>query len=157
MEALIGMQELMDYLIWFVLIKKYSTRVDFKRRSRTAYSASLYHGIHECVCAHMVSGVTGFDKSKPGSLYYIKIDCFDDVVLYKIGITNNSISERISSMMLYRGVCATIINVIEFCNGIEAYNTERNLLRKFKEFRYRGKKVMKSGNTELFTKNVLCL
>lgn len=92
----------------------------------------------------------GFSVNKPAILYYIKIKK-DDLFLYKIGITNRSVSKRFGSEIKY----ITILMEKKFEDGQLAYDKEFEILNKFKDYKYYGEKVLKSGNTELFTKDIL--
>ena len=96
----------------------------------------------------------GFDKSKPAILYYLKITTEDSKVLYKIGITNRSVNERFNLTELKK---IEILKQEEFQNGEDAWNKEKSILDKFKEFKYKGPDVLDSGNTELFTVDILAL
>ena len=88
----------------------------------------------------------GFNTLKIGILYYIKIGN-----LYKIGITNKSIEERYSlkERKLFDDYKTWKMS------GEEAYETEQAILKVYKEFKYLGEPVLKIGNTELFTCDVL--
>jgi len=93
----------------------------------------------------------GFNKNKPGILYYLKVTT-SGITLWKIGITNRTVRERFPLEDL------DIIDIVwtkEFSNGNECYNEERRILREYKEFQYKGSKVLTSGNTELFTIDIL--
>ena len=94
----------------------------------------------------------GFNPNMPAILYYIKIEK-ENNIFYKIGITNRTVSKRFSGEMKY----ITIIKTTNYNKGIEAYNDEKILLEKYREYKYCGVPVIKSGNTELFTKDVLNL
>ena len=52
-------------------------------------------------------------------------------------------------------VTITILKVTPFGNGKIPYELEQRILKKHKAFQYKGPKVLKGGNTELFTKDVL--
>ena len=97
---------------------------------------------------------TGFDKNKPAILYYLKITTEDNNILYKIGITNRTVNERFRLEDLKK---IEIIKQEKFENGEDAWNKEKNILEEFKEFKYKGADVLDSGNTELFTVDVLAL
>ena len=89
---------------------------------------------------------SGFNKNKNAILYYIKIGN-----LYKIGITNNNVHKRYSNIERDK-----FDEVIEWrMSGTKAYRREQFILNHFKEYRYIGEPILKSGNTELFTKDVL--
>lgn len=95
---------------------------------------------------------TGFDQNKPAILYYLKITTDKGLTLYKIGITNRSVNERFQLTDLSK---IEIIKQEEFALGSDALNKETEIKRKFKEFQYKGPDVLSSGNTELFTKDIL--
>ena len=94
----------------------------------------------------------GFDTSKPGTIYYLKIKLGSGNFLYKIGITNRTVEKRFNNTDLTK---IEIVRTKHFNNGQDAYDLEQRILKKHKEFRYRGTDVLASGNTELFTKDVL--
>ena len=70
---------------------KYNSRVDFKDSAYGAYQSALERHIIDEVCSHMAQSVSGYDKSKQGSIYLITID--DDYLGY--GITGN-LDERLA-------------------------------------------------------------
>lgn len=96
---------------------------------------------------------TGFDKAKPGLLYYLKVS-YGTIITYKIGITNHSVQERFSNSDLEK---ITIVHEWRFSSGADAYFLEQNILRSNKGYKYTGKPILASGNTELFTEDVLFL
>ena len=103
-------------------------------------------------CFYCSSSNNGFKNDKPAVLYYIKFT-YNDKNYYKIGITNATIKERFRKEPLpYK-----IIYQEPFIFGWFAYQKEQSILRKYKTFKYRGANFLKSGNTELFTKDVLKL
>ena len=82
---------------------------------------------------------------------------FDDYVwgsLYKIGITNRSVSRRFLPHEFQK---MTIVHQWQFSVGSDAMRMEAEILRSFKKFRYKGDNVLIAGNTELFVKDVLGL
>lgn len=89
----------------------------------------------------------GFDKTKPGILYYLSIN---NGQAYKIGITNKSVKDRFGPDMQY----ITVLHQIHYKSGQDAYNEEQRILKQFKEFKYTGPDILKSGNTELFYKDI---
>lgn len=91
----------------------------------------------------------GFDPSKPGVLYYLKITTDDGQILYKIGITNNSVNERFSLKELSK---IEIIKQKLYEKGQDAYDMEQKLLKRYKHYQYIGPKILECGNTELFYK-----
>lgn len=94
----------------------------------------------------------GFNPSKPATLYYIRFQ-FEGNFYYKIGITNKTILSRFKDEKF----SYVILNIKTFTIGIDAYNTEQKLLKSFNNYRYVGHPFLRSGNTELFVKDVLRL
>ena len=93
----------------------------------------------------------GFNPTKPAILYYLSVKQGE---AYKIGITNRSVSERYTNEELQD---INIIEEWEFENGQEAYEKEQEILKRYRHLRYKGKDLLKSGNTELFLFDVLGL
>lgn len=102
-----------------------------------------------CMDCHPAIG-GGFDYSKPGNLYYLRISDKNGVY-WKIGITNRSVKER------FKGDLSkiTILYFHTFDLGSQAALCEKNILNIFKDYKAENITVLKSGNTELFTKDVL--
>lgn len=97
----------------------------------------------------------GFDSTKPGILYYIKI-VKANLVYYKIGITNNTISQRFKEEP--NSVIIKVIKETYYDSGAEARKEETRLLRKFKSYRQNIPELLVSGgNTELFEFDILGL
>ena len=92
----------------------------------------------------------GFDLEKPAILYYLKIN---KGMAYKIGITGNSLVERFRSDMQY----IDVIKIWEYKVGEDAYIKEQEILSDYVKFKYTGDYLLKSGNTELFNKDILGL
>lgn len=95
---------------------------------------------------------SGFNKNKPAYLYYLKIATDDNKILYKVGITNRTVNERFTLKELKS---IEIIAQKLYQTGQEAYIREQDLLKKYKHYKYHGPKVIDSGNTELFTEDIL--
>ena len=93
----------------------------------------------------------GFDISKPAVLYYLSVK---NGTAFKIGITNRTVAERYTNEEL---LDITLLKEWYFDVGQEAYDMEQSILKQYKEFKYKGKKLLKSGNTELFFLDVLDL
>ena len=133
---------------------KYNSRVDFKRYNHAAYKAAIRFGYMDSVCAHMEARPSTFDRLKPATFYYIKITQPNAKALYKIGVTNNSVHIR------YKDECVTykIITQKHFNIGKDALIHEKKLLKQFERSKYLGDKIFsKTGNTELFTQDILGL
>lgn len=95
--------------------------------------------------------LTGYDPNKPGYLYYLRVS--DDTDIYwKIGITNIGMKGR------FRPADRKVIEVLYchlFEDGFVAQKAERNILDMFSEYRAENVNLLRAGNTELFTKDVL--
>jgi hypothetical protein len=96
---------------------------------------------------------TGFDQTKPGILYYIKINSPKvPYPIYKIGITNLSVEKRFTGREL---AMMTVLSITEYAVGAHAYREEQRILKQYEEYTYKGISILSSGNTELFIKDVL--
>ena len=93
----------------------------------------------------------GFNQSKPGIMYYLSINNGE---AYKIGITNKSVNERFHVNELHK---IDVIKIWNFNIGAQAFAKELEIKREFKKYQYQGDKLLSSGNTELFTKDILRL
>ena len=94
----------------------------------------------------------GFDASKAGVLYYIEID---KGAYYKIGITNRTVWDRFSKDEHHR-----IRIVKEWCYpcGRDAQLNETKVLQEHKSSLIpEGTRVLRNGNTEVFSDDVLGL
>lgn len=89
-----------------------------------------------------------FDKEAPAILYYILIDN----TYYKIGITNFTLDKRFPPAELKR---IQPLKIIEFTKGEYAYKAEQAILQMYEESRITVPNLLRSGNTELFDKNIL--
>jgi len=94
----------------------------------------------------------GFNPDKPGSLYYVRFD-HNGKAFYKIGITNRTIAERFCG----EPTPYTVIMETRYLFGYLAAELERDILANHKRHQYQGDCFLVSGNTELFTKDVLRL
>lgn len=92
--------------------------------------------------------------NEPTTLYYVRF-ATPEGFLYKAGITMSRIG--ISERFRKDKVPYTIVKQWEFSTGKSAYQMEQMILNDHKEFSYTGKDVLKGGNSELFTKDVLNL
>ena len=116
------------------------------------------HGDFEQIASNHISksgcpccSVTGFDVSKPGILYYLEVSD-NGSKYYKIGITNLTVQQRFTASERNK---IKVISTTSYARGEDAYNEEQKLLKEYKEYRYTGPNILVSGNTELFTKDVL--
>lgn len=84
------------------------------------------------------------------TLYYVSFKS-GNKTLYKLGITTQTIEKRFAGERLpYK-----ILWSKTYKSGRTAYNKEQAILLKYRKFRYEGPDILKSGNSELFTKNIL--
>jgi hypothetical protein len=97
----------------------------------------------------------GYKMNAPAHFYYLRFDFPGMPSLYKIGITNNPVSYRIGVHdMRY----CTILMDEYYKDGSIPPIEELKILKRFKEWQYKGKAVLKNGgDTELFTRDVLML
>lgn len=92
------------------------------------------------------------NMNKPCILYYFNII---GTSIYKIGITARTVHERYRTSFDREQI--RVVSTTEYTTGREAYNEEQRIIKEFSRFRYVGEKLMKSGHTELFTKDILDL
>lgn len=111
-------------------------------------TSNLLAGRNCLDCNPAVGG--GFDYSKPGSLYYLRVSV-EDKTYWKIGITNRSVKERFKGDLNK----ITILYFHTFDLGSQAALCEKNILNMFKAYKAENVNALKTGNTELFTKDVL--
>lgn len=116
------------------------------------------HGDFEQSPSHHLNGSgcpscskSGFDPSKPAYLYYLKITTQENGIVYKIGITNLSVNERFNLIDLNK---IEILSQNYYQDGKIAYKHEQKILKAYKQYRYIGKNILQSGNTELFTEDI---
>ncbi len=100
-------------------------------------------------CSLCSNNSRGFNANKSAILYYLSIN---NGQAYKIGITHLTVEERYASKDLSK---IKIINIINYKYGIDALHAEQEILKRYKEFKYTGKDLLKSGNTELFNIDIL--
>ena len=74
--------------------------------------------------------------------------------MYKIGITNKTVNERFNLTDLNK---IEIVKQKLYENGQDALYWETKLLEKYKEYQYKGKAVLGSRNTELFTHDIIAM
>jgi len=116
------------------------------------YTTPIHHVREGTGCPNCVG--RGFDKTKSAYLYYLKVTTDSGKVLYKIGITNKSVNERFQLKDLQK---IEIVKQKLYTSGIDALNWETKLKRLYKQYQYKGPNVLESGNTELFTEDIIAL
>lgn len=92
----------------------------------------------------------GFKEYLPARLYYLRVD-YGPFKAYKIGITNKEVEERWVKDLDR----VTIIKIWDYPRGKDARKEERRILNDFKVYKWTGIDLLKSGNTELFDRDVL--
>lgn len=101
-------------------------------------------------CKHCASHGKGrVDMNKPCKVYYFKVAGTE---LYKIGITAKSLDHRYRTAFDKDQI--ELLFTKEFDTGREAYNYEQKIIADNQSSKYLGEKVLKTGNTELFTRDV---
>ncbi len=138
---------------------------DFYDYSKTQYTRGLdnicitcsVHGDFEQRAQHHLDGSGcpscaeyGFNPNKPAYLYYLKV-VKDNQILYKIGVTNRTIEERFRKDVQF----IEVLKLKLYARGSDAWLWEREFLTKYKEYKYIGPNVLKDGNSELFTADIL--
>lgn len=90
----------------------------------------------------------------PTHLYYVKINHASGTY-WKVGITTKTnVMDRFAGYS-GKGKIELVYSFL-FENGEEAYHAEKNILRIFKSYLIQdGTRVLRDGNTEIFTKDVL--
>jgi len=91
----------------------------------------------------------GFNPNKPAILYYLSIN---NGKAYKIGITNRTVKKRYSPEDRKK---ISILAQVLYINGNDARLEEQRILTKYQHFKYKGKPLLATGNTELFYLDVL--
>lgn len=90
----------------------------------------------------------------PAYLYYIRIQ--DEGALYwKIGITTKSVVE--SRFPNQERSKITVLYKFLFNDGLTARDAEKNILKMFRQYKLKDNKILLTGNSEIFTTDVLQL
>lgn len=142
--------ELYDYSN--VIYKQKRTKIKIICRTHGEFlQTPESHLRSETACPKCSVSGGGFKQNKPGILYYLSID---NGTAYKIGITNNSVERRFATSDLDK---IKVLKIWEYPIGEDAYNTEQRILKEYKQYKYIGSPLLTSGNTELFSIDVLDL
>jgi hypothetical protein len=105
------------------------------------------------VLPSLIRGATGFDTTKPAIMYYLRIETVY-AKAYKIGITNRSVQQRFYSEDRDK---ITVLNEWEYDVGLDAFNAEQEILEAHAEHTWMGEPLLRNGNTEMFSSDVLGL
>jgi Zn finger protein HypA/HybF involved in hydrogenase expression len=136
-----------------------SNKQFYKRKEIVTFTCPV-HGDQETKVYNLLRGggcpkcssPCGFQSDKPGYLYYVSVL---SGTAYKIGITNKkNVLKRFSSTD--RDV-VEVLHVWKFPNGEDCRQKEKQILSKYKAYKYTGTSLLESGNTELFYKDILNL
>lgn len=101
-------------------------------------------------CKHCASHGKGrVNMDNQCTLYYLKLV---DLDFYKIGITSTSITNRYRTAFDQEQF--EIVFTKTYQTGREAYTIEQKLLKYFASVGYVGDKILKTGNTEIFTEDI---
>ena len=90
----------------------------------------------------------GIYEHHEATLYYIKVND-----LYKFGITYGNVQSRFSKD-ISKGIKIETIFEVYFEDGAEAFDIEQAVHKLNTHNRYKGKKILVSGNSELFTEEI---
>lgn len=96
------------------------------------------------------TGWRRFYRNRETTLYYVEFT-YKRRSYYKIGITTQTIQSRFCGEKLPYKVLYTKV----YKSGEPAYKAEQRILSKYRDHLYRGPAILKSGNSELFTKNIM--
>ena len=97
---------------------------------------------------------TGFNPNESAELYYVAVSTDDGDTRYKIGVTNRTVEERFLGADLAR---IRIVKTWRYAIGRVAAEREAEILRQYAGDRYYGPDILQSGNSELFTHDILGL
>ena len=128
-------------------------------RSKVHVICKIHGSFQQFPDAHLSSNTgcpkcgntSGFRDKLPGTLYYLSIN---NGQAYKIGITNKTIETRYTKSDLQK---IQVLKTWDFPYGKNARIEETAIKRRFKELQYTGKPLLRNGNTELFSKDILQL
>ena len=114
------------------------------------------HGVFSVIANNHLHGqgcpscnIGGFKMNSPAIIYYLSIN---NGQAFKIGITNRSVKERFTKKD-YKKI--QILHQIHYKTGRSAYDEEQRILKEYIMYKYNGEKLLDSGNTELFSRNIL--
>lgn len=96
----------------------------------------------------------GYNPNKTGYLYYVRFNIAGQYY-YKIGITGVGVAKRFEKHK--KNPPDKILMYKKFYRGLAALEEETRILSEHKEHLLNGPNIIYDGNTELFTKDVLCL
>lgn len=102
-------------------------------------------------CPHCID--YGFNTIDPAYLYLLEVS-HEGQILYKVGITNNTVQRRYSR----EGATYTLISLYKHSHGMRVRNAEQAILGEFEYLSYQGSSPFRNtGTKEIFTRNILTL
>lgn len=105
------------------------------------------NGCNEC---GKLKSIYEIYKNQKTTLYFIEVDG-----VYKIGITKTNINHRYRKE-LKDGIKINVLREWTFDDGLEAYHTEQNIIKAYKEYKCNHSNLY-SGKTELFSVDIFSL
>ena len=86
----------------------------------------------------------------PATVYYLSITFSDGTLVYKVGFTTTSIQQRIDYFELPPTTIVRVLGIFRCKCTKEAFAVEQLLHNHFKKYKYTGKPLLSSGNSELY-------
>lgn len=136
------------------MAKNFSSRRAFDRGGKGAYAWSCANGVLDVVCEHMGRARGGFDRTRPGYLYFMRFTGPLDQRVFKVGITNRGALERIKRAGIRPGWSIELQAEFLFTVGAHANEEEDALLYELEDHAYSGPRFLENGYTELFNVDV---
>lgn len=135
----------------------FRNRREFEQNDASAYQTARKNGWLDDVCAHMARKATGFNPDSEGWLYQLRFKLTDGTNIWKVGITNRNVKERLATMSPRAGVICEVTHEKYFPVGSAAKAEEKRLhdLGTEQGLRYKGAPFLRNGNTELFSQPLL--
>lgn len=117
----------------------------------TEFEAKPYHLLNGVCGCPLCKQSGGYSMDKPGILYLIQLKTKNNEYVWKIGITNLSVNKRYRKWERNKFIR---VHTYHFEDGRLCYDLEQHLLDKYKDYKYSGPPLLKSGNTEIITHNI---
>lgn len=137
----------------------YTNTVYFTAKEKVTITCPIHGDFQQLASGHLSGygcklcttyGKGRVSSSSPCILYYLYLPDFN---YYKIGITSQNISLRYRTKFDQEQF--QIVFIKKYLTGNEAYEKEQQILKKYQHLRYIGdNKILKSGNTEIFTEDI---
>ena len=130
-----------------------------RAKNKVSITCPLHGEFIQLASAHLAGYGCKHCSSYGGGKSNIKAECtlyYFNIIgtnIYKVGITSQSIPNRYRLKSDRDKI--RVVYTHKFTNGEQAFRVEQMILKKYSEFKYIGEKIMTSGNTEMFTKDIL--